>query len=166
MSGRVLTRGPRRCGRSDRGRTPRRSTPPPPAATAASGCTCTAPLQRRPAVLPRGRSQSPSAARDAGCGLRPKGGWGGDVGLGEGRSGGMESTRRWESGRIGTDSTEAAANPGAELGVGRLEQVNSGVCGFCRQGVLQAVRLDALYRCWFVKKYYWLVCVEEKYYSG
>jgi len=95
--------------------------------------------------------------------LRAKGGWGAAVGLGEGRSGGKESTRRWESGRIGT---EAAANTGAELGVGRLEQANSGVCGFCRQGVLQAVRLDALYRCWFVKKYYWLVCVEEKYYSG
>ena len=30
----------------------------------------------------------------------------------------------------------------------------------------QPVRLVGSYHCWFVKKYYWLVCVREKYCSG
>ena len=30
----------------------------------------------------------------------------------------------------------------------------------------QPVRLAGSYRCWFVKKYYWLVCVREKYCFG
>ena len=30
----------------------------------------------------------------------------------------------------------------------------------------QPVRLASSNRCWFVKKYCWLVCVREKYYSG
>ena len=30
----------------------------------------------------------------------------------------------------------------------------------------QPVRLAGSYRCWFVKKYCWLVCVREKYCSG
>ena len=30
----------------------------------------------------------------------------------------------------------------------------------------QPVRLVGSYHCWFVKKYYWLVCVKEKYCSG
>ncbi|XP_066372828.1 uncharacterized protein [Miscanthus floridulus] len=30
----------------------------------------------------------------------------------------------------------------------------------------QPVRLAGSYRCWFMKKYCWLVCVREKYYSG
>ena len=29
----------------------------------------------------------------------------------------------------------------------------------------QPVRLAGSFRCWFVKKYCWLVCVREKYYS-
>ena len=32
--------------------------------------------------------------------------------------------------------------------------------------VLQPIRLADSFRCWFVKKYYWLVCVREKYCSG
>jgi len=31
---------------------------------------------------------------------------------------------------------------------------------------LQHVRLAGSFRCWFVKKYGWLVCVREKYCSG
>jgi len=31
---------------------------------------------------------------------------------------------------------------------------------------LATVRLAGSYRCWFVKKYCWLVCVREKYCSG
>jgi len=31
---------------------------------------------------------------------------------------------------------------------------------------LQPVRLAGSFRCWFVKKYCWLVCVREKYCSG
>ena len=30
---------------------------------------------------------------------------------------------------------------------------------------LQPVRLAGSFRCWFVKKYFWLVCVREKYCS-
>ena len=32
--------------------------------------------------------------------------------------------------------------------------------------ILQLVRLVVSFRCWFVKKYCWLVCVREKYCSG
>ena len=31
---------------------------------------------------------------------------------------------------------------------------------------IQPVRLAGSFRCWFVKKYCWLVCVREKYCSG
>ena len=31
---------------------------------------------------------------------------------------------------------------------------------------MQPVQLAGSYRCWFVKKYCWLVCVREKYCSG
>ena len=31
---------------------------------------------------------------------------------------------------------------------------------------LEPVRLAGSYRCWFMKKYCWLVCVREKYYSA
>ena len=31
---------------------------------------------------------------------------------------------------------------------------------------IQPIRLAGSYRCWFVKKYCWLVCVREKYCSG
>lgn len=67
--------------------------------------------------------------------LRAKGGWGGDVGLGEGRSGGMESTRRWESGRIEKlQSLEQSWESEGSSEQGSKQWV----CGFCRQGVLDA----------------------------
>ena len=31
--------------------------------------------------------------------------------------------------------------------------------------ILRPVRMTGSFRCWFVKKYCWLVCVREKYYS-
>ena len=33
-------------------------------------------------------------------------------------------------------------------------------------GDIKLVRLAGLYHCGFVKKYCWLICVREKYYSG
>jgi len=35
-----------------------------------------------------------------------------------------------------------------------------------RHVVKEPVRLAGSFRCWFVKKYCWLVCVREKYYFG
>lgn len=85
-----LTRGLRRCGRSGRGRTRRRSTPRPPAATAASGCTCTGPRQpppppwgrrrrrrRNPSAAMVGGAPGSDCAQEGGCGMGREGRGGG-----------------------------------------------------------------------------------------
>ena len=43
----------------------------------------------------------------------------------------------------------------------RVSEANRGVVLLLN---MQHVRLVGSYRCWFVKKYCWLVCVREKYY--
>lgn len=62
--------------------------------------------------------------------LRAKGGWGGDVGLGEGRSGGMESTRRWESGRIENRGSCKAWSRVGSRKAGASKEANNGFAGF------------------------------------
>ena len=62
------------------------------------------------------------------------------------------------------------------VGVDEVRAIGAGNCaGADRDGAgvghrvahgTQPVRLAGSFRCWFVKKYCWLVCVKEKYCSG
>jgi len=61
------------------------------------------------------------------------------------------------NGTISLD-THYLARPAEATRFGHLAK--SSTCPF------QPVRLAGSFRCWFVKKYCWLVCVREKYYSG